>query len=209
VAPRVDRRSASAPKVGPNDVLDAALTLFAQRGYHGTSLKDVSTALGIRTPSLYNHMESKSSLLQMIVTETLNQVVADFDEAVARVDGAENRLWAATKVYALFHATHPRQTIVVNQDTVHLDEPDLSAAQAIRRDHERQFRQLIIDGKESGQFSVESPKLASFGIREMCVSIARWFRAGGQFTAEDVARQYADYALQIVGAQHIKGRRGK
>jgi AcrR family transcriptional regulator len=194
--------------MGPGDVLDAALTLFAERGYHGTSLKDVSTALGIRTPSLYNHMESKNSLLRMIVTGTLNQVVAEFDDALAGVDGPKNRLWAATNVYALFHATHPRQTIVVNQDTVHLEEPDLSAAQAIRREHERQFRQLIIDGKESGQFSVESPKLASFGIREMCVSIARWFRAGGEFTAEDVARQYADYALRIVGAKHIRRRAG-
>lgn len=193
--------------MGPGDVLDAALTLFAQRGYHGTSLKDVSTALGIRTPSLYNHMDSKNSLLQTIVVQTLNQVVTDFEQAVAEVEGADRRLWAATRAYAHFHATHPRQTIVVNQDTVHLDEPDLSAAQSIRRDHERQFRQLIIDGKEAGLFTVESPKLASFGIREMCVSIARWFKDGGEFTADDVARQYADYALNMVGSRKSRTRK--
>ena len=200
MAQRLDRRSASAPKVTSDDVLDAALTLFAQRGYHGTSLKDISDVLGIRAPSLYNHMESKNSLLRTIVMQTLDEVVADFDRAVAAADGAGGRLRAATEAYAFYHATHPRQTIVVNQDTVHLDEPDLTAAQDIRRDHERRFRQLIIDGKQAGEFSVQSPKLASFGLREMCVSIARWFHEGGELTAAEVAREYADYALNMVGA---------
>ncbi len=40
-------------------VLDAACLLFAERGYRGTSMKDIAEALGVRAPSLYNHVASK------------------------------------------------------------------------------------------------------------------------------------------------------
>jgi len=35
-------------------------------------------------------------------------------------------------------------------------------------------------------------------VLEMCVSIARWFREGGRRTAEQVANEYAEFALRIV-----------
>lgn len=206
----IDKRSASGPSVTRADVLDAALTLFAERGYHGTSLKQVAERLNIRTPSLYNHMESKSSLLREIVLDTLDRVVVDFDRVTADVEDPVEGLRVATEVYALHHATHPREALVVNQDSSSLDEPDRTMAQQIRRDHERAFRQIIIDGQEAGVLAVETPKLASFAIREMCVSIARWFHEGGELTAEEVAHQYSQYALSMVGAKRASGsRRGR
>ncbi|AYF77361.1 TetR/AcrR family transcriptional regulator [Nocardia yunnanensis] len=196
----VDRRSAALPAVTKADVREAALTLFAERGYHGTSLRDVANALGLRTPSLYAHIDSKQSLLAEIVAETLDQVVSEFDEVLARTSDPVEQVWEATRVYALHHATHRREALVVNQDTVHLDEPTLTAAQQLRRRHEHSFRQLIIDGTGLGVFTVAAPKLASFAIMEMCVSIARWFREDGDIGADEVARQYAGYALDIAGA---------
>ena len=183
------------------DVLDAALTLFAARGYHGTSLKQVAERLGVSTPSLYNHMGSKGSLLTTIVMDTLEHVVADFDDAIAGVEDPVTRLRRATEVYALRHATHPRETLVVNHETVHLDDPTRTEAQNMRRTHERRFRAIIDAGCREGLFRVESPKLASFAIREMCVSIARWFREGGEYTAEEVAHQHAVFALGMLGVR--------
>jgi AcrR family transcriptional regulator len=38
------------PPVTADAVLDAALTLFAERGYHGTAVSQIAASLGIRTP---------------------------------------------------------------------------------------------------------------------------------------------------------------
>ena len=188
------------PSVTKADLREAALTLFAERGYHGTSLKEIAQELGIRTPSLYNHMESKGSLLREIVLETLHYVVRDFERALAETSDPAERLRAATAVYAYRHATHRREALVVNQEAVHLDDPDWTVAQQTRRRHENGFRQLIIDGQRAGVFAVDSQKVASFAIREMCVSVARWFRSDGPLSAADVADQYSAFALGIVGA---------
>lgn len=179
-------------------VLDTALTLFAERGYHGTALSQIAEVLGIRTPSLYNHMRAKQDLLRAIVDETTATVLADFRRVASDGDWAD-RLGAATRVYAYRHATHRREALVVNRDTDSLAEPHRSVFQDRRREHEHAFRAIIAAGAEAGAFHVDSPALASFAIREMCVSIARWFRDDGALSAEEVAAQYSRYALRIVG----------
>jgi AcrR family transcriptional regulator len=179
-------------------VLDAALTVFAERGYHGTALSQIAEALGIRTPSLYNHMSSKQQLLETILARTLDDVLADFEAAVAGVEDPAERLRRATRVYALRHATHRREALVVNRDTGSLPEPSLTTMRERRREHERAIRSIIVAGAEAGVFNVGNPALASFAILEMSVSIARWFREDGALTAEQVADEYAEYALRIV-----------
>lgn len=186
--------------VSPEAVIDAALTLFAQYGYHGTALSQIAELLGVRTPSLYNHMRSKQELLHTIVDRTTAGVLADFHAAVAGVTDPVEQLRRASLVYARRHATHRREAIVVNRDTASLDEPHRSAMQDRRREHEHALRRLISDGAEAGVFHIGSPALASFAIREMCVSIARWFRDDGPMGVDEVAEQYSRFALRIAGS---------
>lgn len=186
--------------VNGDAVLDTALTLFAERGYHGTALSQIADALGIRTPSLYNHMSSKQDLLRAIIDRTTAGVLADFAAAVAETDDPAEQLRGATRVYAYRHATHRREALVVNRDTGSLEEPHRSQLQERRREHEHAFRAIIAAGVQAGVFTVEVPSLASFAIREMCVSVARWFREDGPVSADRVAEEYARYALRIAGS---------
>jgi len=49
-------------------VLDAALDLFSQRGYFGTSLRDVAAAVGVRESALYNYFPSKDALFDALIS---------------------------------------------------------------------------------------------------------------------------------------------
>lgn len=186
-------------KVSEEAVLDTALTLFAERGYHGTAVSEIASVLGVRTPSLYNHMRSKQDLLRAIVDRTTAAVFEDFFGVLARTDDPVERLREATVVYARRHASHRREAIVVNRDSDSLEDPHRTRLQARRREHEHAFRSIIADGVAVGAFTVDSPALASFAIREMCVSIARWFRDDGHYSAGEVAEQHGRYAMRLVG----------
>ena len=180
-------------------VLDAALTLFAERGYHGTAVSQIAASLGIRTSSLYNHMRSKQDLLEAIIGRTVDGVLDDFRTAVDDLSDPVERLRRAIRVYALRHATHRLEALVANRDTMSLPEPARTRIRQRERDHERAVRAIISDGAGTGDFHVDSPALASFAILEMCLSIARWFRDDGARTAGQVAEEYADFALRIAG----------
>jgi AcrR family transcriptional regulator len=47
-------------------ILDAALTLFAERGFHGTAIPDIANAAGVAPASLYRHVESKEQLVNEV-----------------------------------------------------------------------------------------------------------------------------------------------
>ncbi|MBW2725482.1 MAG: TetR/AcrR family transcriptional regulator [Deltaproteobacteria bacterium] len=63
-------------------ILDAAENLFASRGYAGTTLRDVAEAVGLRTPSLYNHFESKDALYEAVLERGISPVLKALVEAV-------------------------------------------------------------------------------------------------------------------------------
>jgi AcrR family transcriptional regulator len=50
-------------------ILAAALDLFAERGYHATSMRDLARAVGVRESALYHHFSSKERILETVVHE--------------------------------------------------------------------------------------------------------------------------------------------
>src|SRR5947208_11300394 len=90
-----------------HDVREVALTLFAERGYHGTSMSDIAAVLGVRVPTLYSHIRSKQELLADIAVATTEAVLTDFELATDGVADMSERLRRAIEAYALRHATHP------------------------------------------------------------------------------------------------------
>lgn len=69
-------------------ILDAAEDLFAERGYAGTTIRDVSAAVGIRNPSLYNHFPSKDALYAAVLERGISPVLAALSAVVAGGHGA-------------------------------------------------------------------------------------------------------------------------
>ncbi len=48
-------------------ILDAALTLFAENGYDGTSVEQIASIVGIKAPSLYKHYKGKEDILNALI----------------------------------------------------------------------------------------------------------------------------------------------
>ena len=72
-------------------ILDAALDLFADCGYFGTSLRDVATAVGVRESALYNYFRSKEALFDALLTAHQHgrlERLATLEEGRARRRGA-------------------------------------------------------------------------------------------------------------------------
>lgn len=92
--PRVDRRKAPLTK---EKILDAAESLFSQRGYYGTSLRDISKAANVQLALTHYHFGSKEDLFRAVIDRraddnvaamrrALNDALADPDEAAASAE---------------------------------------------------------------------------------------------------------------------------
>ncbi len=182
------------------EVLEAALELFAERGYRGTTVRDIARAVGIRAPGLYSHIESKHDLLRSIMTTTMERLLADHQAAISTTDDVAEALRRATEAHVRYHCRYRREALVGNRELASLDWPTRAAILALRDQYELGFRALIARGNAEGRFDVASPRLASYSILEMGMGVAVWYREDGEYSEAQIAYQYADFALRLVGA---------
>jgi AcrR family transcriptional regulator len=73
-------------------VLAAAVAVFNERGYDGTSMEDLSARLGIGKSSIYHHVESKEELLRLALDEALVGLEEVAREVRAQTGPAVERL---------------------------------------------------------------------------------------------------------------------
>ena len=62
-------------------ITEEALTLFAEKGYKGTSVKNIADAVGIKDASLYNHFKSKQEIFESIV-ELISKDISDLSQTL-------------------------------------------------------------------------------------------------------------------------------
>lgn len=191
--------SADGPGRWP-DVREAALTLFSSRGYHGTTMKDVANVLGVRAPSLYNHVGSKQEILQRIMVSGIQRLLAFQDAAIASTDDAAEQLRRMTGAHVLVHTRHRRSVIVGDRELSNLAGDTLRIVRSERERYEQRYRALIQRGVDDGLFRVDQPKLATFAIIKMASSVSLWFNEEGPLSDHEVADEYGALALRIVGA---------
>lgn len=183
----------------PSTVLDAACLLFAERGYHGTSMRDIAEALGVRAPSLYNHVASKQDVLYAIMDKAMDRAISALDEALAGVDDVPEQLRRATESLVLDFLRFPAEVTVCNTEVRSLDHGHRLAIVAKRDAYAARVRTIIEHGCRSGRFTTGTPQIAAFAVLEMGNSAKSWFRTAGRYTDTYVASEYGQFALRVVG----------
>jgi AcrR family transcriptional regulator len=82
-------------------ILDAALSVFAERGFHGTSIDDIARAAGISKALIYGHFSSKEQLHMSLLEQNAGELFERLAAAVAAVESAE-RLSAGLDAFFAF-----------------------------------------------------------------------------------------------------------
>lgn len=178
---------------------DAALRLFADKGYLATTMADIGAEVGIRGPSLYKHVSSKQELLTNIILETMNNLIEARREAIASIDDPVSLLRRIVRDHARYSAEHPEETVVGTAELSHLDRENRRRIVGLRTEFVDMLQEVIIRGSERGVFHVRSSRLTAFTIIDMIVSMVVWFRPGNPLTVEELADYYADTALLLAG----------
>jgi AcrR family transcriptional regulator len=185
--------------VSRDSLLEAACVLFAEHGYQATSMRDIASALGVRAPSLYNHVAAKQDILHAIMDRAMDRAIVALAEALDGVTDVADRLRAATESLVLDFLRNPAEVTVCNTEVRSLEPGNRSAIVAKRDHYAAQVRQIIDEGCRTGRFHVRSPRLAAFAVLEMGNGAKSWFRPDGSYSDVEVAREYGEFALRIAG----------
>ncbi|HEV2309202.1 MAG TPA: TetR/AcrR family transcriptional regulator, partial [Acidimicrobiia bacterium] len=75
-------------------VLDVACTVFANRGFHATSMDDIATAAGVTKPVLYQHFPSKRALFIELLDELGQRLLGELEQATSSAHSGRERVEA-------------------------------------------------------------------------------------------------------------------
>ncbi|MEX2393829.1 MAG: TetR/AcrR family transcriptional regulator [Actinomycetota bacterium] len=180
-------------------IYEAALVLLAERGYHGTSVREIADACGIKASSIYAHLPSKERLLHdlaLLGHEEHRDVMRD---AVLGA-GAEpaEQLKALVAAHVRFHATYPVLATVANNELHALSPASAAEIVEIREDDIRTIQEVIERGVRLGRFSCRDSFLATAVIGAMGIRLATWYPARGGYDVDEIVAEFTDFALKMV-----------
>jgi len=132
----------------------AAARLFAERGYHGTSIGDLAEALGVQKASLYHHVASKQDLLYETMRSGADAFHAGLD-TVPDDRRVADRIRLAMRAHLGVVADQLDVATVFVREWRYLDGERRDEIVAERRRYEERFRALFREGRELGELRTD------------------------------------------------------
>lgn len=181
-------------------ILLAALQCFLEKGYHGTTVRDIATKADLSVPGLYHHFKSKMVLLEELMNDTMDDLRSDVAGALSRArPDPVRRFEAVVEAHVRFHCERQEESFLGNSELRSLPPKQLAQLVQKRDDVQGYFQAVIDEGIEAGIFRVDRPHETARALASMCVAVASWYHRGGELSPDDVVAIYRDLGLQLVG----------
>jgi AcrR family transcriptional regulator len=138
-----------------NELTRQAARLFAEKGYHGTSIGDLAEAMGVQKGSLYAHIDSKADLLWEVAREGAAAFHAALDEIPEEELRATEKIRLALRAHLRVVAEQLDVATVFVREWRYLDGERRDEFVAERRRYEERFRALFREGRELGELRTD------------------------------------------------------
>jgi TetR/AcrR family transcriptional regulator, cholesterol catabolism regulator len=183
-------------------LISIAARLFAQKGYEGTSLRDISEQAGITKAALYYWFPEKETLFQRVVAGRLALLVERVTAAVAAASSPIDKI----RAFLLCSAEQidiDRSGWISSSNTFWSNfDPDQRKAVVPERDRfERLLRQCVTDAVKQGALRDVDPALATRLLLSGLNYLPRWHKPTGRLSAVQVVEQYLDMVLTGLAAR--------
>jgi AcrR family transcriptional regulator len=153
-----------------NELTRQAARLFAEKGYHGTSIGEIADALGVQKGSLYAHIASKQDLLYETMLEGARAFHAGLDAIDDRLRPVE-KIRLALRSHLRVVADQLEVATVFVQEWRYLEGERREEVLAERRRYEERIRALFREGRELGELRSD---LDDASAALLALSAANW-----------------------------------
>lgn len=200
VSETVQLEQPDAPAGAVGRLVGAAVDAFADKGFHGTTTRDIASRAGLSPAGVYVHFASKEDLLFHLSRNGHGTAKRLLVEASASADAPAAALVAMISTFARWHAEHFREARIVQYEFQHLTREHREVVLGLRKEIDKVVRSVITDGVQSSGFDVEDIPGTTLALLSMCIDVARWYDPEIRRTPEAIGTAYGDLALRLVGA---------
>jgi len=181
------------PKNTPNAkerILEAAQRLFAEKGFWGTSVQDITDAAKVNKAMLFYYFKSKENLYRSLVQEILGDILNALSEKAHAHKDPMEKFHAMMDVYneLCFQPKNFMIFKIMFQDVIGPGERVKECIRGNMQDVLSLIESVINEGISQGIFRKVDPHLTALSIIGICYIFARHrFVLGDKFNVDDIS----------------------
>ncbi|MEE6187310.1 HTH-type transcriptional repressor KstR2 [Mycovorax composti] len=178
----VDRKRSAKKEL----ILKTAATMFRERGFAASSMRDLAEKIGIEAASLYNHIQSKAQILEEIITgvaELCKNHLINIDK---------NNSTSLQKIESLirFHTNmmihHFEEYSVMVNEWMHLEKDKLNLFAQARREYVKRMEAIVQEGIDKGELKPIMPYVVVLNILSAVRGLEFWHRSAKSHSAKEI-----------------------
>ncbi len=199
IAAKPARRVPSAYLAGKQDrrraeIIDAAAAVFAEKGFHEATAKDIADRVGLLPASLYYYFDSKEAAL----LEICRRRGQDFNARLESILAAAGPVEAKIRAGIAQHLHHNRADLV---STIAFSDRAMPAGVAVElralgREYERLWERIFRRAVQAGELPPDfDGRAATIALLALCNGAIHWYEKKAEREIDRIAAQFAGYFL--------------
>ncbi len=176
-------------------IVQKAASMFREKGFPATSMRDLAESVGIEAASLYNHIQSKSEILQQIIfriSDDCNKHLTELDSA-----GLSNlqKIESVTRFHIRMMLDRFEEYHVMINEWIHLEAQPLTDFIIQRRTYVQRLEGFITEGIASKEIKPILPYVAVLTILSAVRGLEFWHRSQKKYTPEELEENMVAYLI--------------
>lgn len=183
----------------------AAARLFAEKGYHATSMTDLTDAAGLGRGGVYHYIDSKLDLLFMIHEQVIAPLEAEVRDVDKRQLDPPEALRAIAKALMRSISGQPNEvSVFLHEWKTMSSHPQWKAVRRKRRDLEAIIQRTIDRGVADGSLQVADTQLACLAFLGMINYSYTWFDPSGKWSFDEIADSFCTMLLAGIQVKPVR-----
>lgn len=178
-----------------------AARLFREKGYSGSTLRELAKRAGVKGGSIYHHFNSKQEILFMIMEYTMSNLITKVSQEIEGVESPLAKLRNAIGVHVEYHTVDADETYVADAELRSLEVTNYKKIVKMRDRYEGIYKEILQEGIDKGEINLDNVTLASRALLQMCTGISSWYNPEGPLTIKEIADRYVDLFFHGVCGQ--------
>ena len=169
-------------------IVSTAALLFREKGYAASSMRDLAEKVGVEAASLYNHIKSKSEILQDICFTVANRFTTHLEKVESSKDSAIDKIETILRFHIHEMIHHYEECYVSDREWKHLEEPYLTNFQSLRKSYRKRFAAIIEEGIKNKEIKPIDAPTAVLIMLHAVSGIESWHRSTQKIDADELEK---------------------
>lgn len=192
------------PKVNKKElILSEAAKLFKEKGFGGTSMRDLGEKVGMEAASMYNHIRSKDEILELICFK----IAEEYTSHLAEIENTESTFQEKLKRVIQLHievmVNDAAAVSVANNDWKYLTDEKKIEYKEKRKSYEKSFANILEQGMATGEFKTMNVSVALFTILSSLRWIELWYKPSREISPAELEEELTTILLNGLNSSSI------